>query len=616
MRISEKYKISALCLYAIFGIIGCDGGVFGSGGNPMPDDVTTPTTEAGEGQVLLGPVVNSAVAVYGLPDLSYTICETFTQDSDDLAVAGTFNLVESCNTNAINEHGIYLIVVSGGADIDKDDDGVLDDEPTDLQGRLHTVMTGKQILQGGWKVSALTQGVYQSFQALFENNQSPEEVLASIEEHIIDYLNEDIDGDGKIDLRDLQLWNTRTHNESLTPFGKTTVNQVLDVTHLPSPTLETIELDYPIVGHVDTLSEATNVHLNGTMAYVLTNAGIQIIDVKDVTHPVIVATIPASRTSKAVVDGNMLVLGGYSDLKFYDITDINKPKLRTTLPILDRSLYDMAIQDKNLIILTQEYIYNLEMSVIKLNLIDLSNLDTVQINSSVEIDEKNYIAAYELQQFLAIRGNTVFVGLQSGDGEKNSIIKQQTGKMSYDLVTLQIADKQLSLIAQVPLYSVSKEQLEKFLSNDYPELYLNGLAASMVHSIKLVGNNLYVTRRLRDGDTLPDWSFDPADPYALFVYDISSLPNLVEIARVPEIQILLSVTNNVIYGYPNNNLEQPAILRYSADSIEPMDPLPWVNRAYGYYELGLPAISNGYAFIADHDRGLVIIDVHSSSGTE
>ncbi|MEH6586954.1 MAG: hypothetical protein V7720_10355 [Halioglobus sp.] len=56
----------------------------------------------------------------------------------------------------------YLVTASGGADMDIASDGAVEEPFTEVSGKWHALMTGRQLREGGFMVSSLTEALYQS----------------------------------------------------------------------------------------------------------------------------------------------------------------------------------------------------------------------------------------------------------------------------------------------------------------------------------------------------------------------------------------------------------------------------------------------------------------------
>lgn len=93
------------------------------------------------GQALLGPLTGAVVNIYHFNDLQTPVYTTYTSESTNLPEAGLFEIPRGL----LADEGLYVITITGGLDIDKNDDNVLDNRPTVNQGILHLVATGNQL---------------------------------------------------------------------------------------------------------------------------------------------------------------------------------------------------------------------------------------------------------------------------------------------------------------------------------------------------------------------------------------------------------------------------------------------------------------------------------------
>lgn len=107
----------------------------------------------------------------------------------------------------------YLVTASGGTDIDSDGDGSIEDQPApEVEGRWHALMTGRQLREGGFMVSPITEALYQllknelddldNTQLRIRLNQLSREILA------------DVDNNGQINYADALNWSILVHKDS------------------------------------------------------------------------------------------------------------------------------------------------------------------------------------------------------------------------------------------------------------------------------------------------------------------------------------------------------------------------------------------------------------------
>jgi uncharacterized protein YkwD len=99
---------------------------------------------------------------------------------------------------------LYLVTASGGFDTDLLRDLAADDIPTAVDHQWHAIMSGEQLLEENYKVSALTEAVWRWIAADVEQS-SNSELLARLDE-IASALVPDINQDSRIDYSDILSW--------------------------------------------------------------------------------------------------------------------------------------------------------------------------------------------------------------------------------------------------------------------------------------------------------------------------------------------------------------------------------------------------------------------------
>lgn len=138
-------------------LLGC--GISGTGGPSRSADNTDKQTPQ-DGQAVLGPIIGAAVTIRDIEDPDAVACTTTTIDDSDLANAGTIRFEQPC----IFSDRLYLVTITGGNDVDYNDDGIRDTQATPNTGEFRALLSGAQLLQHNWKTNALTEAAYQAVQ--------------------------------------------------------------------------------------------------------------------------------------------------------------------------------------------------------------------------------------------------------------------------------------------------------------------------------------------------------------------------------------------------------------------------------------------------------------------
>lgn len=175
--------------------LGCGGG--GGGSN-----VFTPlgaVGSAGTHVAALGPLAGATVRVSPVNMPEMAIVKSTTGSN------GQFNL-DTTTIPAQYDNTLLLVSVSGGNDIDANDDGVTDATPTPNSGTLNALVLGSDLKKRSISVSVLTEAVYRAVNG--QMDAVPQEaVIHSMEEIAYQLLNDDIDGDGVISYGDVLSFN-------------------------------------------------------------------------------------------------------------------------------------------------------------------------------------------------------------------------------------------------------------------------------------------------------------------------------------------------------------------------------------------------------------------------
>ncbi|MDQ6962439.1 MAG: hypothetical protein Q9M28_07935 [Mariprofundaceae bacterium] len=133
----------------------------GGGGSPA-------TTGSGTAQ--LGYISGGAMKLFVLSNLTTPIATTTTSTSTNPIDAGSFSFT-GANLVA-NQY--YLVEISGGFDIDVNDDGIIDlTTQKALQGKFSALVKGSSLSAGNVRFSAFSDMAYQQNKGSFANLTTP-----------------------------------------------------------------------------------------------------------------------------------------------------------------------------------------------------------------------------------------------------------------------------------------------------------------------------------------------------------------------------------------------------------------------------------------------------------
>ena len=122
-------------------------------GASASDTATVTVLPADNNRALLGPLVGANVVVTRVGNSSETLDTATTNPAEDLASGGTFTLP----LDGIPEDEWVLVTVSGGSDIDVDDDGVLDASASLNAGSVRALGRVRDWRARGTNVTALSE---------------------------------------------------------------------------------------------------------------------------------------------------------------------------------------------------------------------------------------------------------------------------------------------------------------------------------------------------------------------------------------------------------------------------------------------------------------------------
>ncbi len=368
------------------GSSGTNGGTGSSGstGNGNVDDPTGgPVTT---GQALLGPLTGAQVSVCDYTDMNTPIHTTTTSIDSNLLQAGSFDIPVSL----LEDSGLYIITISGGDDIDANDDGVIDTNPTTNIGSLHLVATGSRLKKGYFNANILTEIIYRKIRYLLLSQYPGKTIETVMNRYISALLKADVDGDRDMDMDDILAWSpvidrdksTRSwgflsdcvwavHNNA--PFDEEIYNireNIVNIIDTPNfatqmvirdqyaflvdsdgysgdrdSSLQVIDINDPanpsVTGSVDLPGNARALAISGDYAYVADgHDGLTIVRISNPVYPYVAGNVDTSGTTRNIaVSGNTAFLTNYrnghfdEDLVIIDISDPRSPAVLATLDL-------------------------------------------------------------------------------------------------------------------------------------------------------------------------------------------------------------------------------------------------------------------------------------------
>ena len=160
----------------------------------------------------LGVLANATVKIYrlGSNQVRTLLYIEKTSNGDSLEKIGNFN----GHIDVLEVDKFYLFEVEGGIDRDSNDDGILDVSGTVNYGTLRLIAKGSNLKVAKLaRVTLASEMLYvQASKAILYDFENLESKLNS---YIVDIIDEDLDGNGKIDMQDLLNFNPVTQASGL-----------------------------------------------------------------------------------------------------------------------------------------------------------------------------------------------------------------------------------------------------------------------------------------------------------------------------------------------------------------------------------------------------------------
>jgi len=173
---------------------------------------------------------------------------------------------------------LYLVTVTGGADMDANSDLAEDDQYTPVMGTWHAIMLGSQLRKGGYVVSPITEALYQSVKMELPQ-LGKAAILARLGANTRTILT-DVNDDGVVKYNDALKWTVFAHADRYRFNFDVVTDLALAITQGASDSeIETLasivmgeEQENPLQYFTDNISmpiiqsKCINCHVNGGLA--------------------------------------------------------------------------------------------------------------------------------------------------------------------------------------------------------------------------------------------------------------------------------------------------------------------------------------------------------------
>jgi len=180
--------LALLMLGSVLSLGACGGGGGGSSN----------AAASGSGTAQLGYISGGSVKLFDLSNLNQPIATTTSSTSINPTKAGSFSF--SGVTLSANKY--YLIEISGGFDIDVNDDGIIDTTTqAALKGKVYSLAKGSALTSGNVRINALSDMAYQRIKGSL-STLTVAQIDAALTKSAKAYLY-DVNGDGQVDQTDI-----------------------------------------------------------------------------------------------------------------------------------------------------------------------------------------------------------------------------------------------------------------------------------------------------------------------------------------------------------------------------------------------------------------------------
>lgn len=332
MRASRETRWIGVCALVLGLLVlpACGGG--GGGGDDIVDPPADPT-----GQVAFGPLADATLEIFEVrADGTFPLVHTqMTSTGATVAENGWFDPVPV----ALDPTTLYLFKASGGTDVDRNDDGVMDGGPKIMRGSVHALVLGAQAATGDLKLNTLTEIQFHRIFYMLVARYPRADVLAALDDVTRLLLGSDVDGSGAIDAADALRWDPTTDKSALRKSWDL-YDELQDAMHDGDGgwvSWECESLADSSVAFLELGEAVQDVHVVGTRAYVaLRDTGFAVVDISDPLNPTLLSEVDTLGEGEDLgVQGDFVYFARRDDdlMQIYDVSDPANPVARGSLPI-------------------------------------------------------------------------------------------------------------------------------------------------------------------------------------------------------------------------------------------------------------------------------------------
>lgn len=390
----------------------------------------------------LGLLDGAEVKIYKLnSDGNKSLLYTDTTLGGDITTAGRFN----AHINDLENDVIYLYEVSGGVDIDSDDDGIVDDTPTPNLGTVHLFGKGSDIKTlGSVRVTMASDIVYRKL--LCHLRTEPYTITsAAINAAIAKVLGKDINNDGVIDIDDILRFNAVTDASSLTRTYYSKQAEIVAAIHADNRFYYIGGSDY--IGKLSFIPKNLTFSADGKLAYAVGGNKLKIVDINDTANMSIIATLDIDGANDVAVskDGQSLYIASTAlGLQIVNVSDPQHPVISDNNSLGFTQLNGVTTSHNGAILYVEDS-SSKDLSIIDINTSSLSIASTIHLSDAGGYYRNMVCSKDDTRLFIAT--NTLY-DINVSDKEHPAILASKTyGNNDLHTVLLS-SDESVAYIAR------------------------------------------------------------------------------------------------------------------------------------------------------------------------
>ena len=283
-------------------------------------------------QVQLGPIADASAKVYKIED-NGTKTLLYTQTTSSGSSFLDIGYIDSYS-DEFEDDSFYLYEISGGEDVDADDNGLIDATATPNTGTIHLLVKGSDVKHTTQRIriTVLSEIMYVSVNSLLKNDLSS--LQSALNTMAKSFFKADINGDGVINTMDVLNYNPVSDQASLkAQYSQSKLTAIIAKIHTNDLSYLVDIFDPTIAIYSPDSAEDTNslvITSDKKIVYISSSNGLKKLDVSDLSNIIQIDTYnPIIKAKKLLLSSDESTLYAIVEKELYIIDTLTMESIST-----------------------------------------------------------------------------------------------------------------------------------------------------------------------------------------------------------------------------------------------------------------------------------------------